>query len=322
MRELLLRSILAATDLTEGSDGILHAAGRLALASRAGLHVLHALESPAGGSPEHAPGSRPSFEDRIGEAVELLDEQIARTLPPGIPAASQQVVLGSAHLAILDRARDVEADLIVLGPHLRHGRADDFLGTTADRVIRSSGAPCLVVRGDLRLPVRRVLVPMDLTEPSRGALDLALAWAGALGTSAPEAGGLPTEIEVLHIVPAMPLPYDLALDRATVGPRPHEEVEAALARAEHGSSVAVREELVRGDSPEEEIVGYAEERPTDLLVLATHGRGALRRALLGSVASGVARRALCPVLLVPPTYWAGARSGAEAGAGGRATAPA
>ncbi|HEU0078622.1 MAG TPA: universal stress protein [Longimicrobiaceae bacterium] len=41
------------------------------------------------------------------------------------------------------------------------------------------------------------------------------------------------------------------------------------------------------------------------LVLDTHGHGALRRALVGSIASAVARGAGCPVLLVPPALWSG-----------------
>jgi nucleotide-binding universal stress UspA family protein len=49
------------------------------------------------------------------------------------------------------------------------------------------------------------------------------------------------------------------------------------------------------------IIARARTVQADLVVLATRGQGALERALLGSVASGVARRARCPVLLVPPT---------------------
>jgi nucleotide-binding universal stress UspA family protein len=88
----------------------------------------------------------------------------------------------------------------------------------------------------------------------------------------------------------------------------------ALAR--YAFRVGVREELVSGDEAAEEIVGYAKHRHSDLIVLATHGHGALRRALVGSLASTVARSATCPVLLVPPTLWsrAGEGAGSEAAA--------
>src|SRR5690606_15872693 len=94
--------------------------------------------------------------------------------------ASREVEIYVAHKAILDRAAAVEADLIVIGPHRRRAVGDAFLGSTADRVIRSAGAPCLVVRGPLSLPLRRVVVPIDLSEPAQRALDAALRWSDAL----------------------------------------------------------------------------------------------------------------------------------------------
>ncbi|HEV2132107.1 MAG TPA: universal stress protein, partial [Longimicrobiaceae bacterium] len=50
-------------------------------------------------------------------------------------------------------------------------------------------------------------------------------------------------------------------------------------------------------------------------VIATHGYGALLRALIGSVASHVARRAPCSVLLVPPNRWAADEPTVDAWAG-------
>jgi len=47
-----------------------------------------------------------------------------------------------------------------------------------------------------------------------------------------------------------------------------------------------------------EIVQAAKDWPADLIVIGSHGRGGIRRALLGSVAEGVMRQASCPVLVV------------------------
>ena len=49
-----------------------------------------------------------------------------------------------------------------------------------------------------------------------------------------------------------------------------------------------------------EILRELEERPVDLVVLGTHGRGGLDRLVLGSVAATVARQAPCSVLLISP----------------------
>lgn len=57
-------------------------------------------------------------------------------------------------------------------------------------------------------------------------------------------------------------------------------------------------EFVQVGSPLTEIVRAAKDWPADLIVIGSHGRGGIRRALLGSVAEGVLRHAPCPVLVV------------------------
>jgi nucleotide-binding universal stress UspA family protein len=52
------------------------------------------------------------------------------------------------------------------------------------------------------------------------------------------------------------------------------------------------------NTPAAEIVSYAKDADVDLVVVGTHGRGALAHMLLGSVAEKVARTAACPVLTV------------------------
>lgn len=81
------------------------------------------------------------------------------------------------------------------------------------------------------------------------------------------------------------------------------EVEEAVGRAGGASSVQVSEEVVWGDRPDREIVRVARECAADLVVVATHGCGPMKRAPIGGTASGVARSAPCPVPLVAPRMW-------------------
>jgi Universal stress protein family len=60
-------------------------------------------------------------------------------------------------------------------------------------------------------------------------------------------------------------------------------------------------------------VRYAAEGRADLVILATHGHGALKRALVGATAGTVVRNAPCPVLLVPPKLWRGEAEDADDG---------
>jgi universal stress protein A len=59
----------------------------------------------------------------------------------------------------------------------------------------------------------------------------------------------------------------------------------------------IEKQFVTG-TPFVEIVAAAKRHDSDLIVIGTHGRGALAHALIGSVAERVVRKAPCPVLTV------------------------
>lgn len=311
-----IASILVAADLTDASDEVLRAAAALAAVSDAKLHVLHAFDFQALPYSEEYIG-RVTFGDRIDDAKRALEEQIRRTVRPGVVIASQEVVIYLAHKAIRARAEEVGADLIVLGPHRRRALGDAFLGSTADRVIRTASVPCLVIRGPLSLPLRSIVVPLDLSEPASAALDVALEWSDALRPLQDDVA-LGPRVTVLHVIPWMFPTDDSLFDRAEVRPELHREVDAALGRVDVSGALDVREEVCWG-VPEEEILHAADRQQADLLVLATHGHGAVKRALIGSVASSVARKANRPVLLVPPTLWITERGTRSSGHGARRT---
>ncbi len=177
---------------------------------------------------------------------------------------------------------------------------DAFLGSTADRVIRSVDVPCLIVPGPMKLPLRRILAPIDLSAPAMGALEVALSWGTALGASEQ----LP-QVDILHVIPQVFNFADVPLDAGNIQTQLAESVTAVSKRAGADTGVTIQQELRWADSPADEILKFAEERQADLIVMGTHGYGAFKRALIGSVAGAVARAANRPVLLVPPALWKG-----------------
>lgn len=82
-----------------------------------------------------------------------------------------------------------------------------------------------------------------------------------------------------------------------------EQAETTLAKLkaelEAGGAPEVRTAVIEGHAATA-IVDVAAEEKADVIVMATHGRGGLERAVLGSVADHVMRHAPCPVLLVRP----------------------
>lgn len=302
-----IRSILAAIDLNTPPerDEVLRAAAALADRFGAEFHVLHTYEFPSVPywSQEEAAST---FPDRIEAAERALDEHIDRSLAPGVTPTSREVIIYTAHRAILDRAAQVAADLIVLGPHRgRGGIATTILGTTADRVIRTAGIPCLVVRAPLELPVRRIGVPTDFSEPARDALTLALVWADALAAPTGPDQSAVAEVAIVHAAWTGFGAANPRIEEDILRPMLDKEISAARERVVDSDRLEIRSIVVWGEAPGECIVDYASEEGLQLLVMGTHGQGGLRRALIGSVASSVARTAPCSVLLVPPGTAAG-----------------
>jgi nucleotide-binding universal stress UspA family protein len=301
MRPLVLRSILAATDLTATSNEVLRAAAALAALSGAALHIVHAAPAPARSAGEPEIESERARQRRIAEARAALTEQIRHAVPRHVTPTSMEIVFEQPYRAILDRATAAEADLIVIGPHRPRPVGERHLGTTADRVVRTAEQPVLIVREPLSLPLRRVLVPTDLSEAARGALYVGLSWTSALrvpsGTDAPR-----TALDVVHVAPPL-APGDRKQQRhATVDAALRREIETVLEYG-GGTGLAIERELIEASEPADAIARLARQMRADLVVIGTHGDTGLMRALLGSVASAVARRTSRPVLLVPPEVW-------------------
>jgi nucleotide-binding universal stress UspA family protein len=293
------RSVLAATDLTPSSEPVLRAAASLCALTGATLHVIHAFDfapSPYMGQL----GEISTFQDRIAQSESDVRAQVARVVPAGVTVAAPRVEIYLAHRAIADYARQVEAELVVIGPHARREMELGFLGGTADRLLRTLEVPCLMVRDRVHLPLRHVLVPMDLSEWARAALDIAIAWGCGLAAHREDMALPDTVLTVLHVAPKVLYGPGMPFDQAQVLPGWNEALAEA---AEKAANVEVRESIVWGDSPGAEIVAYAEHQKADLIVMSTHGFGAVKRALLGGTAHTVARRASCPVLMVPPRMW-------------------
>lgn len=141
------------------------------------------------------------------------------------------------------------------------------------------------------MELHRIVVAYDFSEPAERALAYACGLASAMGSS-------------LTIVYAFTLPAFGFFDGGVVGPESVPDVMRAASEAlaklvdahrAHGHSV---DGVLRHGEPWEQIQAVADERGADLVVVGTHGRTGVARALLGSVAESVIRTSTRPVLVV------------------------
>lgn len=135
--------------------------------------------------------------------------------------------------------------------------------------------------------LRRILVPVDFSEPSLHALRKARDLAAQHHAS----------LTLLHVVE--PFHADMLMDTGNLQRARRQQALAELRAlvAREFPAGRVKAEL-RPGHPVEAITRVARESAADLIVLSTRGRTSLPRALIGSVAERVVRHAPCPVLTV------------------------
>jgi len=283
------KKILMATDFSKSAERGLESARALAAETGGTIVLLHVIQTPYAIYPQEMLDVAALSEAWMREARRALMPLAARARRGG-RRVTVEVRFGAPWRWILDVAGTLAVDAIVIGAsgHSRFERL--VLGSTAEKVVRSSPVPVLVTHGRALKRIRRVLAPVDLGEGSSWALRLA----GLLG-------GREASIEALLVVPrrlgTMPVvPY---YPEAPPLP-PMEESEAALEQFLEGHSLdRVRGKVVAADDTASGILDHERAGKVDLIVVATHGRRGLDRALLGSVAEKVIRHAEAPVLVVP-----------------------
>ncbi|HEX6839499.1 MAG TPA: universal stress protein [Polyangia bacterium] len=145
--------------------------------------------------------------------------------------------------------------------------------------------------------IKKILVPIDFSDGSKAALDLAATFAKTFGAS----------LELLHVwAPPTMVPMPLVVvTSAAEQPMSLEELARTTAGTQMKDLVEPLRKLglevharVAIGTPAREIAELAGLGHFDLVVMGTHGRGLLGHALLGSVAEKVVRHAPCPVMTV------------------------
>lgn len=282
----MLQRIMLATDFSERSDRALRRAVLLARAHGAALELIHVVDD-----------DRPQrIVDREMADTRSLLMDLAQSLraADGI-ACTVDTVLADPFSGIVQAAEQRRPDLLVLGPHRRQVLRDAFAGTTAERTIRTTNCPVLMVNGPPAAPWRHALLTTDLTDQSRAALSRFV----SLGLTA-------TPASVLHV-------FDVLALRLTMSGTLHKEDrdlylsdQASAARSRlaafiQGISGLQAGLMVRHDETTQahEILQAADEAGADLIVMANHGKGMLARMILGSVTARVLQSAPVDVLVFP-----------------------
>lgn len=280
--------ILAATDFSTRSQRASGRAGLLARERSAELALVHVVD-------DDQPPDLVALETR--EAERILGEQISAMAELRGIRCRPLVVPGDPFDGILRTAASTTADLVVMGAHRKQLLRDMFVGTTIERVIRAGPYPVLMVNSEVEKPYRTVLAAVDRSEPSAHAIKTSMSL-GLLN------GARLTLVHAFLPLAKGKLSF-AGLSRDSIDEyvaserlRAADEMTAFLdanAMADHRRSMLVEE-----GAPFEVISRAVQRLQPGVLVIGTHNRSGVARALLGSVTEEVLRSLNVDILAVPP----------------------
>jgi len=239
---------------------------------------------------------RRQWEAETQAGVEAYLRRIANRLQEQSVRTKTRAEWGRPHVVIESVADQEGADLIVMTTHGRSGVVRWILGSVADKVLRTTSTPLMLIHPSTHAPaseiVRRIVVALDGSHLAELALPEAERFARAMNAS-------------ILLVRAVVPPAVLYRGEFVPGGLPvldelETEAKQYLERAAErirGHGVEVDQKVATG-IPAEVLLDVASDNGADLIVMTTHGRSGLDRWMFGSVADAVVRHGELPVLVI------------------------
>ncbi len=287
-------TILVALDFSEHSEAALERAMAVARESAAVLHLLHAYEVPLGSIPIYDVQVPQSMLDAVRDAAARRIEKARAKVDAAGITCHVHLTASPPTPAIVDTARTLRADLIVMGTRGLSGFQHALLGSNAERTVRLAPCPVLTLgpEASAKAKFARILAPIDFSKQGEAAVAVAI-------EVALEHQG---SVDLLH---AYDLPAGVAMGYGGAIPQSVWDGIEAGARASlekaceplKSAGVPFQTHLVVGPATDA-ILATAKSEHADLIVMGTHGRRGFHHLLLGSVAERTLRLASCPVLTI------------------------
>jgi len=292
-----IKKILFPTDFSEIAGNALSVAGEIASKYGAELDLVSVVDPQIYAYAGYVSMLAP--EDLLDGPRKAMDELQLPASCEGL-TVQRDVIEGYIDEAVADYAKQNQSDLIVMSSHSRGMVARFFLGSVADRVMRSAPCPVLLLRGpdeskaDAKhslKEIKTILAPCDFSHASEQAFARACSLAKVYGAN-------------VHLVHALDIGSlkligvhfdELALEEASQRAQEHLGRIAAKAKSE---GVELTLAVLQGD-PSEALIDYAKRVQAQLCVMGNLRRGELGKIFLGSTTDSLARATHLPIWIEP-----------------------
>jgi nucleotide-binding universal stress UspA family protein len=285
MKPFVVTSILAPTNLSESSLPALRYTRLLAERFSAKVTVMYTDPIVYAADLDGPPAAlgylltTPEHQARLRDEVARYAGQVMTDR-----AFDVDVTVGRPIPAILESAREHNADLIVMGTHRLHGWRRALLGSVSDGVLHGSTCPVLAVAdadssiSAMPYAITNIMCPVNFTDVARESLHVAARLAEAFHA----------HLTIVHV---------LETDEVT-DIKAHEELVRQWVSPELQDICSYRELVVRGGAAER-VLDCADDLSADFLVVGAQHRPFRDATVLGTTTERVIRFASCPVLVVP-----------------------
>jgi nucleotide-binding universal stress UspA family protein len=182
---------------------------------------------------------------------------------------------------ILARAEEINASFIVMGTSTIDNIKKWIIGTNALRVVTEANCPVITLKDSpVDRPIKRIILPMDLTKEGREKVVSAVPWAKALGAE-------------IHVISAYIMNDD------SIFARLHNQQEQVVKFIEEHEVPCVAKILKVNDHIDG-VLDYIEQNQGDIVVITTHQQLEIVNSFLGSFAKSMIRLSKVPVISIVP----------------------
>ncbi|MEB8327893.1 universal stress protein [Flavobacteriaceae bacterium KMM 6897] len=269
-----MKKIIVPVDFSEQSEYALKVAASLAKKYGSEIFAVHMLEL----STAVISTSEGFQQDQMLFLIKLSEKRFTEFLAkPFLQDVKVTPII--KHFKVFSELNEVaekhQADLVVMGSHGADGLKEIFIGSNAEKVVRNSDVPVLVIKDEMEdFKIDHFVFACDFKEENLPALQKARDFAKKLAAE-------------LHLV-YVNTPGDTFLSTPDIYAR----ITNFLSKAGMGKEV----EIYNDYTVEKGILNYSKDINADILGIPTHGRKGLTHFFMGSIGEDVANHSKIPVV--------------------------
>lgn len=270
-----MKTILVPTDFSKHAENALKIAAQIAKKNNGEIILLHMLElSTSGNDALNTSHEIPELIFFKNAAVAKLEELENADFLNDIKVSSI-VQFNMAFEGIIENGKKHHADLVVMGSHGASGFHEMFVGSNAEKVVRNSEIPVLVIKEEEdNFKVDSLTFASNFTDEIRKPFEKVVDFAKYFGS----------HINLLHVI----TPNNFSTTRTA------EEKVKNFIEEFHFSDYSTH--IYNDIDVEKGILHFAKDSNTDVIAVCTHGRKGLSHFLNGSISEDLVNHAKRPVI--------------------------